>query len=141
MRFLPFEPMFRMLNRRGSPPGRPLVSHEIPSDGISVDRTYVPFAQWSFKPLGAGFVLPFALTNSGRFLLRRTAHWADASFVCPHVVGPRSHRFFLFHQCKRAFPFGRPFALVGLVGLEPMTPTMSKNTGQANGQPNKKRKK
>ena len=43
----------------------------------------LPFAQWSFKSLGAGLALPFALTNSGRFLLRRTAHWADASFVCP----------------------------------------------------------
>ena len=42
----------------------------------------IPFAQWSFKSLGAGLALPFALTNSGRFLLRRTAHWADASFVC-----------------------------------------------------------
>ena len=43
---------------------------------------FLPFAQWSFKSLGAGLALPFALTNSGRFLLRRTAHWADASFVC-----------------------------------------------------------
>ena len=54
----------------------------------------IPFAQWSFKSLGAGLALPFALTNSGRFLLRRTAHWADASFVCPvslHFV--RSVRF------------------------------------------------
>ena len=32
----------------------------------------LPFAQWSFKSLGAGLALPFALTNSGRFLLRRT---------------------------------------------------------------------
>ena len=57
-------------------------------------RTPVPFAQWSFKSLGAGLALPFALTNSGRFLLRRTAHRADASFVCPvslHFV--RSVRF------------------------------------------------
>ena len=45
-------------------------------------RTPVPFAQWSFKSLGAGLVLPFAPTNSGRFRLCRTAHWADASFVC-----------------------------------------------------------
>ena len=35
----------------------------------------IPFAQWSFKSLGAGLALPFALTNSGRFLLRRTVHW------------------------------------------------------------------
>ena len=33
---------------------------------------FLPFAQWSFKSLGAGLALPFALTNSGRFLLRRT---------------------------------------------------------------------
>ena len=26
----------------------------------------IPFAQWSPETLGAGFVLPFALTNSGR---------------------------------------------------------------------------
>ena len=54
--------------------------------GISRTRTYVPFAQWSPEALGAGFFLPFALTNSSRFLLRRTAHRADASLVCP----PRS---------------------------------------------------
>ena len=43
----------------------------------------IPFAQWSPETLGAGFVLPFALTNSGRFRLRRTAHRADTSLVCP----------------------------------------------------------
>ena len=42
-----------------------------------------PFAQWSLRVLGADSALPFALTNSSRFLLRRTAHWADASLVCP----------------------------------------------------------
>ena len=42
----------------------------------------VPFTQWPPEALGADFILPFAPTNSGRFLLRRTAHWTDASFVC-----------------------------------------------------------
>ena len=50
--------------------------------GLYWTRTSVPFAQWSWNVLGADIPLPFALTNSGRFRLRRTAHWADASFVC-----------------------------------------------------------
>ena len=45
-------------------------------------RDSIPFAQWSPETLGAGFVLPFALTNSGRFRLRRTAHRAGTSLVC-----------------------------------------------------------
>ena len=45
-------------------------------------RESIPFAQWSHRILGADSVLPFALTNSGHFLLRRTVHWTDASFVC-----------------------------------------------------------
>ena len=93
--------------------------------GISRTRTYVPFAQWSPEALGAGFILPFALTNSSRFLLRRTAHRADASLVCPHDRGVTGPNLTVFHQAKRTIPFGRPFCLVGLVGLEPMTPTMS----------------
>ena len=51
--------------------------------GDSWTRTSVPFVQWSPEALGAGFILPFTLTDSGRFRLRRTAHRADASFVCP----------------------------------------------------------
>ena len=34
--------------------------------GDSWTRTNGPFAQWSPETLGAGFILPFALTNSGR---------------------------------------------------------------------------
>ena len=40
-------------------------------------RSIVAQTPWS------GVCARFALTNSGRFLLCRTAHWADASFVCP----------------------------------------------------------
>ena len=40
-----------------------------------------PFAQWSYRTLGAGSVLPFTLTNSGRFRLRPTPHRGDASLV------------------------------------------------------------
>ena len=43
-----------------------------------------PFAQWSPETLGAGLILPFALTNSPHFRLRRTAHCADIRLVC-HV--------------------------------------------------------
>ena len=57
-------------------PVRSLVSHEITSDEISAFRTYVPFAQWSLNPLGAGFALPFALTNSSRF------SFADSPLGC-----------------------------------------------------------
>ena len=56
-----------------------------------------PFAQWSSGALGAGSRLPFAPTNSSRFLLRRTAHRADASLVCPIDVNDvlsRTGRFF-----------------------------------------------
>ncbi len=50
---------------------------------------FLPFAQWSFKSLGAGLALPFALTNSGRFCLSAngsassivaTPRWGDCSF-------------------------------------------------------------
>ena len=63
------EPMFRMLNRRDCPLDRSLVSHEKAADDISATgiRTYVPFVQWSPEALGAGFILPFTLTNSSRF--------------------------------------------------------------------------
>ena len=40
-------------------------------------RSIVAARPWS------GLAARFALTNSGRFRLWRTAHWADASFVCP----------------------------------------------------------
>ena len=42
----------------------------------------IPFAQWSPETLGAGSVLPFALTNSPHFRLRRTAHRADIRLLC-----------------------------------------------------------
>ena len=42
----------------------------------------IPFAQWSPETLGAGSVLPFALTNSPHFRLRRTAHSADIRLLC-----------------------------------------------------------
>jgi len=57
-------------------------SIDLQCPGESKWRDSIPFAQWSPETLGAGFVLPFALTNSGRFRLRRTAHWADTSLVC-----------------------------------------------------------
>ena len=42
----------------------------------------IPVAQQSPEAIGAGFRLLFALKNSSRFRLRRTAHCADASLVC-----------------------------------------------------------
>ena len=40
-----FEPMFRMLNRRGSPQGRPLVSHDLRTDEISAAGGHQFFVQ------------------------------------------------------------------------------------------------
>ena len=55
----------------------------------------IPFAQWSLGVLGADSALPFALTNSGHFRLRRTAHWADVSLVCHGLLVPKSPQPFI----------------------------------------------
>ena len=88
-------------------------------------RTYVPFAQWSPEALGAGFILPFALTNSSRFRSADSPPGWRFSRLPPRSWGPTRSRFCYSTKANGAPVKGAPFALVGLVGLEPMTPTMS----------------
>ena len=54
------------------------------NDPLGHHSDHSPFAQWSPETLGAGLILPFALTNSPHFRLRRTAHCADIRLLC-HV--------------------------------------------------------
>ena len=46
----------------------------------------------------------FALTNSGRFRLRRTAHRADTSLVCPRPFGPEPKIWSFFSVYFRFLP-------------------------------------
>ena len=80
----------------------------------------IPFAQWSPETLGAGSVLPFALTNSPHFRLRRTAHRADIRLLChslrscvriPAGLKPK----------KNTTHEGWYFPLVSPAGFEPTT--------------------
>ena len=81
-------------------------------------RSIVAQVPWS------GACARFALTNSGRLPSALPTGETLPSFA-PTIVGPHRCVSYGFHQAKRTIPFGRPFCLVGLVGLEPMTPTMS----------------
>ena len=73
----------------------------------------------------SGICAPFR-ANKLRSLAFGTPHCGDASFVCPH--DRVCHRFDPYRispkQKGQSFRMAF-FALVGLVGLEPMTPTMS----------------
>ena len=75
------------------------------------------------QPPWSGVCARFALTNSGHLPSALPTGETFPSFA-PTIVGVIEPNL-LYHQAKRTIPYGRPFCLVGLVGLEPMTPTMS----------------
>ena len=88
-----------------------------------MDSNQRPFAQWSPGALGAGPGLPFGPTNSSRFMLRMTAHRADASLVCPvdvftspAIIDSKSNCDQYKNQDHRK---GDPDFCVVTVGLEP----------------------
>ena len=70
----------------------------------------IPFAQWSPETLGAGSVLPFALTNSPHFRLRRTAHRADIRLLC-HSLRSYGSDPCLAQTNRKSSPQGRAFLL------------------------------
>ena len=70
----------------------------------------IPFAQWSPETLGAGSVLPFALTNSPHFRLRRTAHRADIRLLC-HSLRSYGSDPCLAQTNRKSSPLGRAFLL------------------------------
>ena len=69
---------------------------------LRLRKDSIPFAQWSFRTLGAGSELPFALTNSSRYRLRRFPHWGTASLVCHGLTGRVSESLPLRKQQKKA---------------------------------------
>ena len=70
----------------------------------------LPFAQWSPETLGAGSVLPFALTNSPHFRLRRTAHRADIRLLC-HSLRSYGSDPCLAQTNRKSSPQGRAFSV------------------------------
>ena len=70
----------------------------------------IPFAQWSPETLGAGSVLPFALTNSPHFRLCRTSHRADIRLLC-HSLRSYGSDPCLAQTNRKSSPQGRAFLL------------------------------